>query len=154
MLSPQNYLRQEIKDIVGYYPTPVFKMHQGLEYWKKLCECDMYPRLSIGGLAQTREWHKFQDELKIMMEYARANNKKVHLLGCQNIETFKIVQPDTVDYNIFQLNINVDEARKEHPEFDANTPYYVLAPHAALWALARAKVRTYFYDSYRIDKDK
>lgn len=154
MLSPQNYLRQEIKDIVGYYPTPVFKMHQGLEYWKKLCECDMYPRLSIGGLAQTREWNKFRNELKTMMEYARANNKKVHLLGCQNIETFKIVQPETIDYNIFQLSINVVEVRKEHPEFNKNTPYYVLSPHAALWALARAKVRTYFYDSYMISSEE
>lgn len=89
-----------------------------------------------------------------MMEYARANNKKVHLLGCQNIETFKIVQPETIDYNIFQLSINVVEARKEHPEFNKNTPYYVLSPHAALWALARAKVRTYFYDSYMISSEE
>lgn len=154
LLSPKNYLREEVKQIVGYYPTPVFKMHQGLEYWKKLCESEIYPRLSIGGLAQTKEWHKYRDELKILMDYARAYDKKVHLLGCQNIETFKLVQPSTVDYNIFQLAINLQEARNEHPEWNDETPFTAIAQQATLWALARAKVRTYFYDSYRIDNDE
>lgn len=156
LLSPDNYLRKEIKEIVGYYPTPVFKMHQGFEYWKKLCESDIYDRLSIGGFAQTKEWHKYKDELKNMMEYARAHNKKVHLLGCQNIETFKLVQPDTVDYSIFQYALNINEAKRENPEWNnlKNVPYHKISKHIALWALARAKTRTYFYDSYQISNEE
>lgn len=149
IMSPKNYCREEVKEILGHYPVPVFKLHQGFEYWKQLCDSDIYDTLAIGGLAQTRQWHTARDEIKIMMDYARAHNKRVHLLGCQNIETFKMVQPDTVDYNIFQLCINLNEARAEHPEI-GTTPFTAIARHAILWALARAKVRTYFYDSYQI----
>ena len=49
LLSPKNYLREEIKGITGYYPAPVFKMHQGFQYWKDLCDSPLYPVLSIGG---------------------------------------------------------------------------------------------------------
>lgn len=151
MLSTKNYLREEVKSIVGYYPTPVFKMHQGFAYWKQLCECDEYPRLAIGGLAQTRKWGTVGDEIKILVDYARYCKKKVHLLGCQNIETFKKAQPDTVDFSIYQLAINLAEARKEHPEWPEDIDPIVISKHAILWAFARAKVRTYFYDSYQVD---
>lgn len=151
LLSTKNYLREEVKSITGYYPTPVFKMHQGFKYWKELCECDEYPRLSIGGLAQTRKWGAVGDEIKTLVDYARYCGKKVHLLGCQNIETFKKAQPDTVDFSIYQLAINLAEARKEHPEWPEDIDFNVISKHAILWAFARAKVRTYFYDSYQID---
>lgn len=154
IMSPKNYCREEVKEILGYYPVPVFKLHQGFEYWKKLCESADYDTLAIGGLAQTREWHTARDEIKLMMDYARAHNKRVHLLGCQNIETFKMVQPDTVDYNIFQLCINLNEAHEEHPEIGPDRPFGDIARHAILWALARAKVRTYFYDSYQISDEE
>lgn len=50
LLSPKNYLRDEVKAITGYYPVPVFKMHQGFQYWKDLCDSPLYPILSIGGV--------------------------------------------------------------------------------------------------------
>ena len=145
LLSPKNFCREEVKEITGMYPTPVFKMHQGFQYWKDLCNSEMYPMLSIGGLAATRAWHTHRDELLKMMNYARQKGKKVHLLGCQNVETFKMVRPDTVDYSIFQYAINLAHARKEHPELDT---YEELKIHAALYAFARAKSRSFLYDTF------
>ena len=147
MLDPNNYLRQQVFEITGYYPTPVFKMHQGFEYWKQLCESPLYPKLAIGGMAQTKAWHTKIEEIKIMMDYARECGKKVHLLGCQNVEAFKTIQPDSVDYSIFQLGINLPKAKKEHPEL--NSDYTKLRHHIVAWALAGAMVRGFLYDSYR-----
>ena len=144
LLSPKNYLRDEIKEITGRYPTPVFKMHQGFEYWKLLCESDLYDKLAIGGLAMTRDWHLYRDEFRKMMNYARQCGKKVHLLGCQNVETFKQVKPDTVDYSIFQYAINLEHAKKEHPELKT---YEELKIHAVLYAFSRAKSRSFLYDN-------
>jgi hypothetical protein len=145
LLSPKNYCREEIKALTGFYPTPVFKMHQGFEYWKRLCESDLYDKISIGGLAQTREWNLYRDEFRKMMNYARDCGKKVHLLGCQNVESFKTVKPDTVDYSIFQYAINLAHARQEHPELNT---YEDLKIHAVLYAFARAKSRSFLYDNY------
>ena len=143
LLSPKNYCRQDVYDITGQWPVPVFKMHQGYEYWKRLCECDLYPQLAIGGFAATRDWHTHIDEVKIMMDYARACGKTVHLLGCQNVEAFKAVKPDSVDYSIFQYAINLAHAKKEYPNL---TEYADLKVHAALYAFARAKSRSFLYD--------
>lgn len=146
-IKPKHYLRQQVYDILGYYPTPVFKMHQGFEYWKALCDSPLYPKLAIGGLAQTKSWHTKTKEIKIMMDYARECGKKVHLLGCQNVEAFKNIQPDTVDYSIFQLGINLPKAKMEHPELNSN--YTLLRHHIVLWALAGVMVRSFLYNSYR-----
>jgi len=151
MLSPKNYCRDIVKEITGFYPTPVFKMHQGFEYWKRLCECELYPKLAIGGLAQTREWNTHRDELRKMMNYARTCGKKVHLLGCQNVETFKTVRPDTVDYSIFQYAINLAHAKAEHPELET---YEDLKIHAVLYAFSRAASRSFLYDNYIPDDDE
>ena len=145
LLSPRNYCREEIKEKTGFYPTPVFKMHQGFEYWKRLCESDLYPKLAISGLAQTKSWNTHTEELKNMMDYARQFNKKVHLLGCQNVEAFKSIQPDTVDYSIFQMAINMSYARQEHPEL---LEYRELSPHAVCYAVARALARSFLYDCF------
>ena len=150
MLSPANYCRQDVYNILGRYPTPVFKMHQGFEYWKRLCESDLYDKLAIGGLAMTRDWGLYRDEFRKMMNYARQCGKKVHLLGCQNVETFKQVKPDTVDYSIFQYAINLEHAKKEHPELQT---YEELKIHAVLYAFSRAKSRSFLYDSYMEDED-
>lgn len=144
MLSPKNYCRELVMKYQGFYPTPVFKMHQGFQYWKDLCESPLYPKLSIGGLAQTRDWKLYRPELVKMMKYARDCGKKVHLLGCQNVETFKMVRPDTVDYSIFQYAINLAHAKAEHPEL---TTYEDLKIHAVLYAFARAKSRSFLYDT-------
>lgn len=150
LLSTENYLRQEVFNILGFYPTPVFKMHQGFEYWKRLCECSLYPTLSIGGLAQTKSWNTKTEEIKTMVDYARECGKKVHLLGCQNVEAFKTVQPDTVDYSIFQLGINLPKAKKENPTWNGlKEEYTKLRHHIVLWALAGAMVRSFLYNSYR-----
>ena len=150
LLSTENYLRQEVYDILGFYPTPVFKMHQGFEYWKRLCECSLYPTLSIGGLAQTKSWNTKTEEIKTMVDYARECGKKVHLLGCQNVEAFKTVQPDTVDYSIFQLGINLPKAKNENPTWNGMKEEYTkLRHHIVLWALAGAMVRSFLYNSYR-----
>lgn len=150
LLSTENYLRQEVYDILGFYPTPVFKMHQGFEYWKRLCESELYPTLSIGGLAQTKSWNTKTEEIKTMVDYARECGKKVHLLGCQNVEAFKTVQPDTVDYSIFQLGINLPKAKKESPTWSGMKEEYTkLRHHIVLWALAGAMVRSFLYNSYR-----
>lgn len=157
LTSPENFLRQEVFDILGYYPTPVFKLHQGVDYWMKLCEDPRYPRLSIGGLAQTREWHKNTELLKTMMDYARAHNKKVHLLGCQNVQAFKEIQPDTVDYSIYQFAISVENAKAELCEarqipVTERKGYKValseIYEHTVLYALARAKARSFLYDAF------
>lgn len=145
LLSPKNYCREEVKAITGFYPTPVFKMHQGFEYWKRLCESDLYDKLAIGGLAMTKDWGKYSDEFRKMMNYARDCGKKVHLLGCQNVDTFKTVKPDTIDYSIFQYAINLAHAKKEHPELET---YEDLKIHAVLYAFARAKSRSFLYDHF------
>lgn len=150
LASPENFCRQEVKDITGEWPVPVFKMFQGFEYWKALCDSEMYNNLSIGGLAQTRAWDTYRDELRKMMNYARQKGKKVHLLGCQNVETFKFVKPDTADYSIFQYAINLAHARKEHPELDS---YEDLKIHAVLYAFARAKSRSFLYDTFNDEKE-
>ena len=125
-------------------------MHQGFEYWKRLCECELYPTLSIGGLAQTKSWNTKTEEIKTMVDYARECGKKVHLLGCQNVEAFKTVQPDTVDYSIFQLGINLPKAKKENPTWNGlKEEYTKLRHHIVLWALAGAMVRSFLYNSYR-----
>lgn len=144
LLSPDNFCRKEAKEILGFYPTPVFKMHQGYEYWKALCESDIYPKLAIGGLAQTNSWDLHAEELTKMMNYARACGKKVHLLGCQNAETFRMVHPSTVDYSIFQYYINLKKARLEHPELKT---YAELKQQIVLYAFARAKGRSFLYDN-------
>ena len=147
LLSPLNYCREEIKAVSGFYPTPVFKMHQGFEYWKRLCESDLYPKLSIGGLAATREWGTRTEELALMMQYARQCGKKVHCLGMQNVQGFKQIQPDTVDYSIFQYAINLQRAKKEHPEL---LEYADLKKHTVLYALSAANSRSFLYDCYKI----
>lgn len=145
LLDPRNYCREEAKAITGFYPTPVFKLHQGFEYWKQLCESPLYPKLAIGGLAQTKSWHTHTDELKIMMDYARQFNKKVHLLGCQNVEAFKTIQPSTVDYSIHHMAINYEFARKERPDLDI---WRDIGPHASLYAFTRAMSRDFLYDCF------
>ena len=147
LLSPLNYCRQEVKDLTGFYPTPVFKMHQGFKYWKDLCLSPLYPKLSIGGLAATKSWHTNTEEIKIMMQLARQHNKKVHLLGCQNVHAFKAIQPSTVDYSIFQYAINLQRAKREHPEL---TSYADLKSHTVLYALASANTRSFLYDCYKM----
>lgn len=157
LLSPKNFLREEIKEIVGYYPTPVFKLHQGIEYWRKLCESEMYPRLAIGGLAQTKSWNTNTDLLKEMTDYVRQCGKKVHLLGCQNVQAFKRIQPDTVDYSIFQMGINLPIAKAEHygisiEEAKKMKPNFREFAHMIpVWATAKAIARSFLYDSYRIE---
>lgn len=156
LLSPENFLRKEVKEITGFLPTPVFKMHQGFEYWKQLCESKDYPRLAIGGLAQTRSWNTRTDEIKAMMDYARECGKKVHLLGCQNVQAFKEIQPSTVDYSIFQMAINLEAAKIERLGTkdkkilkESVIEYRDISPHITLWAVARAMARSFLYDSYR-----
>ena len=146
LLSPKNYCREEIKELLGYYPTPVFKLHQGFQYWKDLCDSDLYPRLAIGGLAQTRAWNTNTEELALMMEYAREKGKKVHLLGCQNVEAFKEIQPDSVDYSIFQYAINLQLAKQDLPEL---SEYKDLKQRTMICAVSRAKQRSFLYDSYQ-----
>lgn len=150
LMSDKNYLRKEVYDILGFYPTPVFKIHQGFEYWKRLVESDRYETLAIGGLANIRAWHTKIAELKTLVAYAREHGKKVHLLGCQNIEAFKEIQPDSVDYSIFQFAININRAKKEHPHL---TEYKDLKRHMSLYALAAANARSFMYDCYNIESE-
>ncbi len=154
LLSTENFCRQEVKDITGEYPTPVFKMFQGFEYWKSLCDSDIYKTLAIGGLAKgmdpTGSWALYKDEIRKMMNYARQKGKKVHLLGGQNVETFNLIKPDTIDYSIFQYAINLKHARDEHPELDT---YEELKVHAALYAFSRAKARSFLYDTFQEDEE-
>lgn len=114
LLSPKNYLREEVKELVGYYPVPVFKMHQGFQYWKDLCDSDLYPILSIGGLAQARKWHVYQEELGKMMNYARDKGKYVHFLGCSNVNTTRWAMPDSVDYQIYRFAVNIIRANENY----------------------------------------
>jgi hypothetical protein len=65
--------------------------------------------------------------------------------GCQNVDTFKTVKPDTIDYSIFQYAINLAHAKKEHPELET---YEDLKIHAVLYAFARAKSRSFLYDHF------
>lgn len=150
LMSDKNYLRKEVYDILGFYPTPVFKLHQGFEYWKQLVESDRYETLAIGGLANIRAWHTKIAELKTLVAYARQHGKQVHLLGCQNIEAFKEIQPDSVDYSIFQFAININRAKKEHPHL---TEYKDLKRHMSLYALAAANARSFMYDCYSIENE-
>ena len=156
LTSPKNFLRSEIKEITGFYPTPVFKMHQGFAYWKALCESKEYSKLAVGGLAQTRAWNTKTDEIRAMMDYARLCGKKVHLLGCQNIQAFKEVQPSTVDYSIFQMAINLEFAKAEFLNTsdrriikETAVNYRDISHHITLWAVARAMSRCFLYDSYQ-----
>ena len=149
LMSPKNYCRQDVFDAIGEYPTPVFKMHQGFKYWKDLCESELYPTLAIGGLAPTRSWHVYREELVKMLNYARQNGKKVHLLGCQNVETFKLVKPDSVDYCIAQYAINFAHARREYPDMDPNDQVFLRC--MAMHAFAKAKSRSFLYDSLEDD---
>ena len=145
LLSPNNYLRKEIKEICGFYPTPVFKMFQGFEYWKRLCDSDLYPKLAIGGLAQTRTWHVYRSEVKKMMQYARMRGKKVHLLGCSNVETCREVLPDTLDYDITRYAINFAELQREHPEIK-EWKYKEYRLPLAIKAISNALCSQYLYD--------
>lgn len=146
LLSDENFLRREIYQILGYYPTPVFKMHQGFEYWKALCDCDKYPKLSVGGLAHINGWKLYGEELKIMVDYAHSKGKKVHFLGGRNLKTFRMCKPDTIDYSIFFLQVCVDKFKAEHPEL-VDKPFKQIKIHLALWAFALAMRDRYMYDN-------
>ena len=143
LLSPLNYCRQEVFDAVGFYPTPVFKMHQGFKYWKDLCESPLYPKLSIGGFAATKSWGSCSEDVKAMMEYAKIHNKKVHLLGCANLSTFKEVQPDTIDYSIIQYAVNVKRVLEEDP---SRVTFAQQRPHLLAFALGAAHSICFLYD--------
>lgn len=166
LLSPKNYLREEIKEITGYYPAPVFKLHQGFQYWKDLCDSDLYPVLSIGGLAQGRQWHLYRVELDKMMKYARDRGKYVHLLGCSNVETTRFVMPDSVDYSIYRFAINIGRARENYvkkvaagevtptPEvyesagsdLSGRIPLKYLGQDMIVFGFADARARTFLYE--------
>jgi hypothetical protein len=49
-----------------------------------------------------------------------------------------------VDYSIFQYAINLEHAKKEHPELKT---YEELKIHAVLYAFSRAKSRSFLYDT-------
>lgn len=166
IMSPKNYLREEIKAITGYYPCPVFKMFQGFEYWRSLCDSDLYPILAIGGLAQTRAWHIYRDELTKMMKYARDKGKYVHLLGCSNVETTRMVSPDSVDYSIFRYAINIEKANNAYrekvkqgkitptpdvyesagPDLSGRIPYKYISRDIVLYAFADARSHEFLYE--------
>lgn len=166
LLSPKNYLREEIKQITGYYPAPVFKMHQGFQYWKDLCDSQLYPLLSIGGLAQGRQWHVYRSELDKMIKYARDKGKYVHLLGCSNVETTRFIMPDSVDFSIFRYAINIEKARNNFlakvksgviipgpdvyestgPDLTGRIPYKYLSRDTVLYAFAEARAREFLYE--------
>ena len=80
------------------------------------------------------------------MDYARHQGKKVHLLGCQNVEAFKEIQPNSVDYLIFQYAINLEEARKQNPGVE---DYSLLRPTMVSLAVAKARQRSFLYESYQ-----
>lgn len=154
LLSPKNYLREEIKELTGKYPIPVFKMHQGFSYWKALCDSDMYPKLAIGGFAMTKEWHTRINEVRIMVAYARTKGKWIHLLGCANVAAFRLVQPDSVDYSAYQLGINVNQGRMEHPEWPRDKPWGEMKQTFALYGMASALCRSHYYDGFAQTDDK
>lgn len=166
LLSPKNYLREEIKEITGYYPAPVFKMHQGFQYWKDLCDSPLYPVLSIGGLAQGRQWHVYRPELDKMMKYARDCGKYVHLLGCSNVETTRFIMPDSVDFSIFRYAINIEKARNNFmkkinegeiipgedvyesagKDLSGRIPYKYLSRDIVLYTFADARAKEFLYE--------
>ena len=146
LLSDDNFLRKEVYQILGYYPTPVFKMHQGFEYWKALCDSPKFPKLSIGGLAHINGWKLYGEELKVMVDYAHTKGKKVHFLGGRNLKTFRMCKPDTIDYCIFFLQICFDKLRQEHPELN-DAPFPKRKIHLGLWAFALALRDRYMYDN-------
>lgn len=166
LLSPKNYLRDEIKELTGYYPAVVFKMHQGFQYWKDLCDSTLYPILSIGGLAQGMQWHVYRDEIGKMMKYARDKGKYVHLLGCSNAETGRFVMPDSVDFSIFRYAINLEKAKKNYldkvergeiipgedvyesagRDLSGRIPYKYLSRDIVLYAFAGARSREFLYE--------
>lgn len=166
MLSPRNYLREEVKAITGYYPAPVFKMHQGYQYWKDLCDSPLYTVISIGGLAQGRQWHVYRDELGKMMKYARDRGKYVHLLGCSNVETARFVMPDSLDFSIFRYAINLEKANRNYrekvargeivptpdvyesagPDLSGRIPYKYICRDIVLYAFAEARAREFLYE--------
>lgn len=147
LLSPKNFLREDVKKIIGYYPTPVFKFVQGFEYWKRLCESPLYPRLAIGGLADTKSWGKGNRHilLKKLVDYAHLYNKKVHLLGCANVKVIKYVRPDSEDYCIDQYNINYNILKNKHPNL-VFASYHQQIKWLAIYCLARVRCRNYLYD--------
>lgn len=145
LLSPENFCRNDIKEITGSYPTPVFKMDQGMQYWKALCDSPLYPKLAVGGLAATRSWGSKKMELKVMMDYARQKGKKVHLLGCSNVATFKLAKPDTVDYCVLQFAVNIALVRKDYPD---EKEFKNLRKPMISTMFARAKARSFLYDSF------
>ena len=171
LLSPKNYLRDEVKAITGYYPVPVFKIHQGFQYWKDLCDSPLYPILSIGGLAQGRQWHLYREELSRMMKYARDNGKYVHLLGCSNVETTRYVMPDSVDHSIYRFAINIARARENYvrkvregiitppPEvyesagedLSGRIPLKYLGQDMVVFAFADARARQFLYEKQNED---
>lgn len=166
LLSPKNYLREEIKEITGYYPAPVFKMHQGFQYWKDLCDSPLYPVLSIGGLAQGSQWHVYRPELDKMMKYARDCGKYVHLLGCSNVETTRFIMPDSVDFSIFRYAINIEKTRNNFmkkinegeiipgedvyesagKDLSGRIPYKYLSRDIVLYAFADARAKEFLYE--------
>lgn len=165
-LSPRNYLREEVKELTGRYPVPVFKMHQGFRYWKDLCDSDLYPIISVGGLAQARKWHVYQDELGKMMKYARDKGKYVHFLGCSNVNTARWAMPDSVDYQIYRFAVNIlrasenyrrkvreglitptqDVIDKAGPDLKGNLPMYVIGQDLSAYAFADARSRNFLYE--------
>lgn len=149
LLSTKNYCREEIKELTGEYPIPVFKMHQGFEYWKALCDSDLYPKLAIGGFAMTNDWHTKVNEVRIMVAYARTKKKWIHLLGCANIAAFRLIQPDSVDYSAYQLGICVEAGRREHPEWPKDKPWREMMQTFALYGAALALCRSHLYDGFQ-----
>lgn len=166
LLSPKNYLREEVKELVGYYPVPVFKMHQGFQYWKDLCDSDLYPILSIGGLAQARKWHVYQEELGKMMNYARDKGKYVHFLGCSNVNTTRWAMPDSVDYQIYRFAVNIIRANENYrkkvkeglivptqevidragADLSGSLPLHVIGQDMVTFAFADARSRNFLYE--------
>lgn len=76
----------------------------------------------------------------------RHNNKSAQMVA-ESIKQYGYINPIVIDEN----NVILAEARKEHPEWPDDIDFNVISKHAILWAFARAKVRTYFYDSYQVD---
>lgn len=144
LLSPKNFLREEAAEILGYYPTPVFKLHQGMEYWKALCESKEYPTIAIGGLAPTRSWGEHKETLIPMVAYARSCGKKIHTLGCANVDVIRHVKPDSTDFNIFVFAKAIEAIRKRYPTepMDAR-----LKLELVKWCAADAKAREFLYKS-------
>lgn len=144
LISPKNFLREEAAAILGYYPTPVFKLHQGFSYWKELCESKDYPTLAIGGLAPTKSWGLHRDTLLRMVAYARSCGKKIHTLGCANVDIIRHVKPDTTDFNIFVFAKAIEAIRKIYPTEPLDTK---LKLELVKWCAADAKAREFLYKS-------